>query len=87
VITLTFVVRWSKFLEHRHGSDFFKLRAGSYRLLVDVNLRTNLASMPVKQYLHLQMYARNRFVHHNVALELNIPSYWAEQARRRKTTG
>jgi len=77
VITLAFVVRWSKqaerflgklprqiarrivgkvnsitihpfhFLEHHHGSDFFKLRVGSYRLLVDVDLKANVISVRV----------------------------------------
>jgi len=44
-------------------------------------------SLSVKQYLHLQMYVRNHRVHLGVALELNIPSYWAGRARRKKTTG
>ena len=35
------------FLEHHHGSDFFKLRVGSYRLLVDVDLKTNVISVRV----------------------------------------
>ena len=77
MITLTFVIRWSRqaerflsklprqiarriigkansitahpfhFLEYHHGSDFFKLRVGSYRLLVDVDLKTNLISVRV----------------------------------------
>ena len=35
------------FLEHHHGSDFFKLRVGSYRLLVDVDLKLNVIAVRV----------------------------------------
>ena len=34
------------FLEHHQGPDFFKLRVGSYRLLVDIDLRTSTIPMP-----------------------------------------
>ena len=35
------------FLEHHQGSAFFKLRIGSYRLLVDVDLKTSTMSVQV----------------------------------------
>jgi len=35
------------FLEHHQGSAFFKLRVGSHRLLVDVDLKTSTISVQV----------------------------------------
>lgn len=36
-----------RFLEHYEGAAIFKLRVGSYRLLVDVDLKTNVISVRV----------------------------------------
>ena len=35
------------FLEHYEGADFYKLRIGSYRLLVDVDPATNVIAIRV----------------------------------------
>ena len=35
------------FLEHYEGADFYKLRVGAYRLLVDVDMADNVISVRV----------------------------------------
>ena len=35
------------FLEHYEGADFYKLRVGIYRLLVDINVTENVISVRV----------------------------------------